>query len=212
MEKPIPLKTDLAPIKAQIAQERQAYETQKENFKTLEETLEAEFKASLPTLFTQEERDVLDLDGDPIAQYELLQAKRDIAVTQKVEEARATLEAFEDEIEAKEQQLEDLEAEDTFSTNHPDLDKEGFASWLQGDVAPNIREEIIQASGGDKVVFLGLMAKRFLEERGIDPSASSQNDPNLSTNLLGIAGETGDIDKNATSQDDAFARDAGLFR
>jgi len=201
---------DLGSIQGVLAKERAQYDAKKEAFEGLEEKLEGEFRAGLDASLNDEEREVMELDGDVGAQYDLIMSKRQSFISDKLADEQAELEAFEEALEKKELQLEDLRAESAFREGHPDLDKEGFVAFLKGKITPDEREELIKSSEGDRAKFLGLVAEKFLESMG----AVKEEDPDLPTDISDIAGATGDLDggDELADEDDSFAADSGLYR
>ena len=185
---------DLDSAQKLLAKERAKYEAKKDAFEGMEEKLEAEFKANLDSLLSDEEREILELDGDPGKQYDLLMSKRRAFVDDKIADEKAELEAFEEALEKKETVLEDLRAEAAFREENPDLDADGFAEYLNpetGKLSPYERAELIKASEGDRVKFLGLAAEKFLKATG---AKKEGEEADLPTDMGDIAGETGDVD------------------
>ena len=204
---------DLDSIAKDLLKERAQYEAKKDDYDGLEARLEEEFKASLNASLTEDERDVLDLDGDPIAQYDLLMSKRKAFVDDKLEDEKLELDAFGEAISQKEEQLDELRAEVAFREAHPDLDVDGFTAYLDpenGKLSPFERGELIKASDGDRVKFLGLVAEKFLKQSGVPEDAE---DADIPTDISDVAGETGDVeneDGKPGNKDDAYMRSIGL--
>ena len=180
-----------------LLKERAQYDAKKEAYEGMEEKLSAEFTAGLDASLSDDDRDVL-LEGDIVAITQMVDAKRQAYVGDRLADEQKELELFESELEKKEMQLEDLGAEASFREGHPDLDTEGFAAYLKGEMSPNKREELLAAAEGDKVKFLGLVAEQFLESTGAAPKGVVE----LPTDISDIAGATGDIDSGDGFEDD----------
>jgi len=197
---------DLEGVKQQLLKERAQYDAKKEAFEGLEEKLNKEFESGLDASLSDEERDVI-LEGNVLDIARMIDAKRQAFVGDRVNDERKELELMEDALEQKEERIEDLEAEASFRKGHPDLDTDGFAEYLRGEMSPNQREKFLAESKGDKVKFLGLAAKAFLESMGTMPD----DDPKLPTDISNIAGATGDVDNDTDdTPDNDYLASVGL--
>jgi len=183
---------NLAEIRKQLDKQRAKYELEKENFANLRDKLEEEFKANLNSLLSDEERDILDLEDDPVKKYEVLEQKRKEFIDDKLEAAKKELEAMEKLIDENEDKYRALEIEQKFRQEHPDIDADGFAVWLKDEISPRLKREMLEEAGGDQLKFLGLAAQKFLELNSKEEAQEAQ----LPQDLHDIAGESGNVDKN----------------
>lgn len=190
---------DLAAAEGQLNKEIAKFENAKEAYDTMEADLEENFKKDLDSLLSDEEREIM-LDVDNVAgQYELMMQKRKAYVTDKMDEEKAVLEAFESDIEQKQAQIQTLKAEESFRQNHPDSDFEKMQEFFDEDLTTREKKELLGKAEGDPEALMKLVHDAYVEKSG----TPNEEDVELPTDLSDIAGETGDLDNGDGDVDDA---------
>lgn len=191
----------VADAESQLNKDIAKYENAKEAFGTLKERLESEFEANLDSSLSDEERDIMDLDGDTVDKYKLIMEKHKAYVDDKIEEERLALEQFEDDIERKQQVVQTLKAEEEFKTKNPDSNFEEVSEFFNEDMTARERNKLIEEAGGDHEKLMTLVHDAYVAKNG----GGKEEEAELPTDLSGVAGETGDIDSG-----DGDARDVGV--
>lgn len=188
---------DIEALRKRVLKKRAQYEALKEEFEGMSDKLIAEFEKQLNSSLSDEEQDIL-LEGDALKVAKMIDKKRKVYVDDVLEEKRLELEAFEDAIEKEEEQLEDLEAEATFRASNPDVDVDGFATWLKRKVTPEELEAMQKESGGDRAKFLEIAHALYAKRN----ATTQTNTPDLPSDMHAVAGEKGDVDGDALANDE----------
>ena len=193
---------DLQKAKEQFAIEKAKLEDAKKAFDGLGEQLTQQLREKLPSLLSDEEKETLDLDGDPVKQFDILFGKYKENVLDKLEQERAALEQFEDQLNQKALHIASLEAEEEFKKQNPDIDFDVIADWYENDLPNRAKQEIVKASNGDHIKFLELIKEAYEKQNG-NATPAKDDEPKLPKDINKVAGTSGDLDKGSDDEADA---------
>ncbi|NKQ40047.1 MAG: hypothetical protein HF962_00535 [Sulfurovum sp.] len=189
-----PAKFDLVKARELLEKEKARLSNAKEDLGGLRDKLETEFKTQLHTLLTEEERDTLDLSSDPVAQWRILSAKHQEFVHAVVAAEEQAVDAFAEEIAAKEQSLYQLEAEARFKAKNPDLDFDAVSEWFEEDMPTRAKKRLVEKEGDDVDALLDKIKMAYDEAH----PTGDDGVPDLPVALSGVPGKSADVDRNRT--------------
>ena len=193
---------DLAKAKEEFLQEKALVANARKEFEGLRDKLEADFEKELPSLLSDEEKDILDLDGDPVKQWQILNAKHKDYVDAKVEAARAELERAEDELEEKEKALAVHEAQEQFKNSNKELDFDAMVDWFENDLPNREKQKLIEESGNDHIKFLEIIKEAFEVANGKKGSKEKkEEEPKLPKDINSVAGTSGDLNMGSDNEE-----------
>ncbi len=204
-------KIRLTEAEKQLNKERAQYDVAKENYEGLEAKLEEDFLKELPNLLSEEERDILELDGNVVDQYKILLGKHNAFVEDKLEEEKLALDAFATEIEKKTETLQSLEAEDAFMEKYPDVDFEAMSHFFQEEMSRSqveaAKKAAVEGDGDDHELFM----EQIMNAHKGSTVKIEDEETDLPADLSEIPGETGDIDGDVETNeaDMAYLRAIG---
>ncbi|DAB40278.1 MAG TPA: hypothetical protein CFH81_08775 [Sulfurovum sp. UBA12169] len=202
MRKPV-TREDLDRSKMQVNKDQARYEVMKNDFESFRASREEDFKKNIKSIVSEEDMDAIELGGDPLKIYEIIKKYEQEYISDKIEEKREDLEAFEEQLHKNTALVEQLEIEAQFLEENPDLDFEGLIDLLESGLSPKEKQTLMEASGGDSMEFLKLAKERLGGAAKGDTGKEKEEDPmRLPTDLSFAAGETGDVDGGTEGQDD----------
>jgi len=209
---PAPKRSEMA--REMLARDRAKYEAAKERFEKMEDELRASFPKILDEGLSDEEREALTLSDSIPEIAQIVLDKYDQLVTEPIKVEREALDEVENRLKEKEFALELLSAEEAFAEAHPEVDIDAFARFLQEELSPAQLRKITEESGGDVGKHFELAYSLFSEKNGKGPEGEKKGkEPDLDTDLSGVAGEAGDIDGDGpTDADEDFLDLMGLNR
>ncbi|MDD5360423.1 MAG: hypothetical protein PHI79_04580 [Sulfurovaceae bacterium] len=216
-----PTPEELAGAEARIAKDKEQYQAMKDNFEQLKVELEDTFTKNLESLLTPQEKQVID-EGSFQEQWQIYATIHEREVDNKIDAAREKLDSFEEKLYMDQLALENRKLDMQVATNNPDMDLNAFAEWVGNDIPPRLMAELTAAAGNDRAKFVELLVAKYNEsitpaKKEDDPENIDQKkeDDGLPTDISGIAGETGDIDKqdgNELQGNEDFLVKSGMYR
>jgi hypothetical protein len=202
-----PVTRDALEAKRQALYKSQGqYETMKQKFDAFADTVADDFKSNMKSIISDEDLEKIELESDPVKVFEIFKKYEKEYIDDQIEEKKDELEAFEDKLHQDQQTLAALDIEAQFGEENPDLDFEGLLNYIERDMSPAQKEELLEKANGDDLMFLNLVRDAFA---GKDSPAGEgegegegKGDPRLPADLDGIAGESGNIDEEGTEEEE----------
>ena len=172
------------------------YEIDRDNFEQFKAGRVDAFRKELPTLLTDDEKEQLSLEDDPLALYDILKAKEveyvDNAIAQKEQE----LEKEREKLMQMQEAFEDLALEVAFKDKNPDADHEGLARFINEELSPRQLKELTGEANGDKEKFLDLAFELFNKKSGKQKKAKKEELPVDIDNIPGSGNIVDDGDND----------------
>lgn len=157
-------------------------------------------------IFSPEEIEILEVTGNISDRVKLIGDKFEAFRDEKLSLKKGELDTFGQELESRKKQHSLLSAQNTFLKENPKVDMGVFADFIQNDMTPRKKQELLDTTKGDKSEFLKLAYEEFKKVNG-----QEEDENKLPPDLNSLNGTgSGSFDTNLG--DENILRQIGLKR
>lgn len=183
-----------------------------EEFNTMSDRLHDEFEELVEknpkSIFSEDEIEILEVGNSLSAKNKLFRDKFEEFRTKKLDEKKQVIDGFAQELGKRKEMFARGSVAKNFAAANPDVDMTKLAEFIQEDLSPRMRKEILTQAGEDKAKFLELAAAEFKKLGG---SKNESEEDELPPDLNSLSGTSASM--QSSSQDgDAYLRQIGARR
>lgn len=182
-----------------------------EEFVTMADRLHDEFETIVEknpaSIFNEEEIELLEVGGSLAAKNKLFRDKFEEFREAKLAEKKQVIDKFGEELGKRKDEFNRGSVAKRFAAANPDIDMTLLAEFIQEDLSPRVRKELLTQAGEDKAKFLELVAAEFKKQ---NPANSTDKEDELPPDLNGLSGATGTL--GDTQSQDAYLKQIGAKR
>lgn len=136
-------------------------------------------------IFSPEEIDILEVKGTISERNKLFRDKFEAFRDEKLSLKKGELDAFGEELNGRKKQHSLVSAQNAFLKENPKVDMEVFADFIQNDMTPRKKQELLATAKDDKSEFLKLAYEEFKKING-----QEEDEDKLPPDLNSLNGES----------------------
>lgn len=182
-----------------------------EEYSTMADRLHDEFESVVEknpaSIFSEEEIELLEVGGSLSAKNKLFRDKFEEFRNAKLTEKKQVIDKFGEELGSRKEQFSRGSVAKRFAQANPDVDMTQLAEFIQEDLSPRVRKELLTSAGEDKTKFLELVAVEFRKQNSPD---STMEEDELPPDLNGLSGASGTL--GDTKNQEAYLKQIGAKR
>lgn len=168
-----------------------------EEYSTMADRLHDEFEAVVEknpaSIFSEEEIELLEVGGSLGAKNKLFRDKFEEFRNAKLAEKKQVIDKFGAELGQRKEQFNRGNVAKRFAAANPDIDMTLLAEFIQEDLSPRTRKELLTQAGEDKAKFLELVAAEYKKQNPTDSTDKEDELPPDLNSLSGASGTLGDV-------------------
>lgn len=154
-------------------------------------------------IFSPDEMDILEITGSIGEKAKLIRDKFESFRDEKLSFKKQELDAFSQELDGRKKQHSLISAQNAFLKENPKVDMNVFADFIQNDMTPRKKQELLATAKDDKSEFLKLAYEEFKKVNG-----QEENEDKLPPDLNSLSGvSSGKLDNIG---DEKYLRQIGL--
>lgn len=182
-----------------------------EEYNTMADRLHDEFEAVVEknpaSIFSEDEIELLEVGGSLAAKNKLFRDKFEEFRAAKLAEKKQVIDKFSEELGARKEAFNRGSVAKRFAAANPDVDMTLLAEFIQEDLSPRVRKELLTQAGEDKGKFLELVAAEF---RKANPANSTNEEDELPPDLNSLSGASGTL--GDVKNQEAYLKQIGAKR
>lgn len=163
-----------------------------EEYNTLADRLHDEFETIVDknpqSIFTPEEIELLEVGSSLGEKNRLLRDKFEEFRTKKLDEKKQIIDKFGNELNQRKDQYGRESIAKKFARENPDVNMDTLAEFIQEDLSPRRKKEMLNEAGDDKYKFLTLVADEYKKQNG--GAKASDDEGELPPDLNMLSGES----------------------
>ncbi|MDD2290668.1 MAG: hypothetical protein PHV52_00180 [Aliarcobacter sp.] len=199
-----------AALSKSITKDETRLELLQEEYNKAADNIHNEFEDIVATkpeqIFSPEEIDILEVTGTLSEKNKLFRDKFEAFRDEKLSVKKNELDTFGQELESRKKQYSLVSAQNAFLKENPKVDMEVFADFIQNDMTPRKKQELLATAKDDKSEFLKLAYEEFKKVNG-----QEENEDKLPPDLNSLSGMgSGSFDNNPDNN--KVLRQIGLIR
>lgn len=192
-----------AALSKSITKDEARLELMQEEFNKASDNIHNEYEdlvAKNPEqIFSPEEIEILEVTGSIGDKAKLIRDKFEVFRDEKLSLKKGELDAFGQELDGRKKQHSLISAQNTFLKENPKVDMEVFADFIQNDMTPRKKQELLATAKDDKSEFLKLAYEEFKKVNG-----QEEDEDKLPPDLNSLNGESSrnssDLDNNGRAE------------
>lgn len=200
-----PTETQIAPVadaddeamQQSITKDEAKLSLLQEEYSTMADRLHDEFEAVVEknpaSIFSEEEIELLEVGGSLGAKNKLFRDKFEEFRNAKLAEKKQVIDKFGAELGQRKEQFNRGNVAKRFAAANPDIDMTLLAEFIQEDLSPRTRKELLTQAGEDKAKFLELVAAEYKKQNPTDSTDKEDELPPDLNSLSGASGTLGDV-------------------
>lgn len=198
-------------MQASITKDEAKFSLLQEEYNTMADRLYDEFEAIVEKnpkeIFSDDEIELLEVGSSLSAKNKLFRDKFEEFRTAKLDEKKQIIDKFGEELGKRKEEFNRGSVAKRFASANPDIDMTQLAEFIQEDLSPRMKKELLLEAGEDKAKFLELVAAEFKKQ---NPANSTDKEDELPPDLNGLSGATGTL--GDTQSQDAYLKQIGAKR
>lgn len=159
-----------AALSKSITKDETRLELMQEEYNKAADNIHNEFEDIVATkpeqIFSPEEIDILEVTGTLSEKNKLFRDKFEAFRDEKLSVKKNELDTFGQELESRKKQHSLVSAQNAFLKENPKVDMEVFADFIQNDMTPRKKQELLATAKDDKSEFLKLAYEEFKKVNG----------------------------------------------
>lgn len=159
-----------------------------EEYNTMADRLHDEFEEIVDknpqSIFTPEEIEVLEVGSSLGEKNRLLRDKFEEFRTKKLDEKKQIIDKFGNELNQRKDQYGRESIAKRFARENPDVNMDTLAEFIQEDLSPRRKKEMLNEAGDDKYKFLTLVASEYKKQNGETKTNGSEDELPPDLNML----------------------------
>jgi hypothetical protein len=199
-----------AKLSKSITKDEARFELMQDEYNKVADNIHNEFEdiaAKNPEqIFSPEEIDILEVTGSIGDKLKLMRDKFEVYRDEKLSLKKNELDSFSEELNGRKKQHSLISAQNTFLKENPNVDMGAFADFMQNDMTPRKKQELLSIAKDDKSEFLKLAYAEYKKING-----EENNEEELPPDLNSLNGESAnnisDLDSNGRA---AYLKSIGL--
>lgn len=182
-----------------------------EEFSTMADRLHDEFEAVVDknpeSIFSPEEIELLEVGSSIGEKNRLLRDKFEEFRNAKLAEKKQVIDKFGEELGKRKEEFSRGNVAKRFAAANPDIDMTLLAEFIQEDLSPRTRKELLTQAGEDKAKFLALVAAEYKKQ---NPANSKDEEDELPPDLNSLSGASGTL--GDVKNQEAYLKQIGAKR
>lgn len=159
-----------AALSKSITKDETRLELMQDEYNKAADNIHNEFENIVATkpeeIFSPEEIEILEVTGSLSEKNKLFRDKFEIFRNEKLALKKNELDSFSQELEGRKKQHSLISAQNAFLKENPKVDMEVFADFIQNDMTPRKKQELLSTAKDDKTEFLKLAYQEFKKVNG----------------------------------------------
>jgi hypothetical protein len=182
-----------------------------EEYNTMADRLHDEFEELVEknpkAVFSDDEIETLEVGSSLSAKNKLFRDKFEEFRSTKLAEKKQVIDKFGEELRERKEQFNRGSVAKRFAAANPDIDMTILAEFIQEDLSPRTRKELLTQAGEDKTKFLELVAAEYKKQ---NPTNSTNEEDELPPDLNSLSGASGTLGDVKNEED--YLRQIGAKR